>query len=124
MGSNNMIVGSNGLHSAEKGYINIVNYITSFVKPTPPNNIITNETILNQYSIKQVLKVFGNKGEAKVRKELHQFNDHRVIEPKKPQYLSYEQRRISLANIMFLQLKSDEVTIKRRGYIDRRKHRD
>ena len=64
MGWNNLIVVSNELHSVAKSYINIVNYITSFVKPTPPTNIITNETILTQYSIKQGLRVFGKKSEA------------------------------------------------------------
>ena len=68
MGWNNIIVGSNEMHSVAKAYINVVNAITSFVKPTPPTNIITNETILTQYSIEQGLKVFGKKGEAEVRK--------------------------------------------------------
>ena len=68
MGWNNIVVGSNELHRVSKSYINVVNAITYFVKPTPPTNIITKETILNQYSIKQGLKVFGNKGEATVRK--------------------------------------------------------
>ena len=86
-----------------------------FFKPTPPTNIITNKTILTQYSIKQGLKVFGKKGEAAVRKELQKFHDRRVVEPKKPQDLNYEQRRRSLAYLMFLKLKSDEVTIKGRG---------
>ena len=58
---NNLIVGSNELHSVEKSYINVVNDINSFVEPTPPTNIITNETIMTQYSIKQGLKVFGKK---------------------------------------------------------------
>ena len=68
MGWNNPIIGSNELHSVEKSYINVVNAIISFVKPTPPTNIITNKTILNQYSIKKGLKIFGKKGEAAVRK--------------------------------------------------------
>ena len=67
-GQNNLIVGSNEIHSVAKYYINVVNNINFFVKPTPPTNIITNETILTQYIIKQGLKVFGNKGEAAVRK--------------------------------------------------------
>ena len=91
---------------------------------TPPTNIITNETILTQYSINQGLKVFGKKGKAEVRKELQQFHDHRVFEPKKPQDLSYEQWRRSLAYLMFLKLKSDYITIKGRGCADRRKQRD
>ena len=61
MGWNNLIFVSNELHSVEKAYINVVNAIASFVKPTPPTNIITNEIILTQYSINQVLKVFEKK---------------------------------------------------------------
>ena len=68
MGWNNLIVGSNEIHSVAKAYVNVVNAITSFVKTTPPTNIITNETILTQYSIKQGLKFFENKVEAAVRK--------------------------------------------------------
>ena len=111
---NNLFFGSNELHSVAKAYINIVNDISSFVKPTPPANIITNETILQQYSIKQGLNFFGNKDEAEVRKELHEFYDSRVVESKKPQELSYEQRRRSIAYLMFLKLKSNEVKIKGR----------
>ena len=59
MGWNNLIVGSNELHSVAKAYVNVVNAIDSFVKPTPPTKIITNKTILTQYKIKQGLKVFG-----------------------------------------------------------------
>ena len=68
MGWNNLIVGSNEIHSVAKAYVNVVNAVTSFVKPTPPTNIITNGTILTQYSIKQVIKVFGKKVEDEVRK--------------------------------------------------------
>ena len=89
MGWNNLIVGSNEIHNVAKAYVKVVNDITSFVKSTPPTNIITNETILTQYRIKQGLKVFVKKGEAAVQKELHHFFDLRVVEPKKPQDLSY-----------------------------------
>ena len=68
MGWKNLIVGSNELHSVEKSYINVVNAITSFVKLTTPTNTTTNETILTQYRTKQGIEVFGNKGEAAVRK--------------------------------------------------------
>ena len=107
MGWNNLIVGSNEIHSVAKAYVNVVNAITSFIKLTPSTNIINNKTILTQYSIKQGLNVFGKKGGAAVQKELQQFHDHRVVEPNKPQDLSYEQRRSSLAYLMFLKLKSD-----------------
>ena len=78
---NNLIFGSNELHSVVKSYINVVNAIASFVKPTPPTDIITNKTILTQYIIKQGLKVFGKKGGSAIRKELQNFHDRRVVEP-------------------------------------------
>ena len=62
MGWKNLIVGSNELHSVAKSYVNIVDAIATFVKPTPPTNIITNEIILTQYSIKKGLNIFGDKG--------------------------------------------------------------
>ena len=57
----NLIVGSHALHSVAKAYVNVVNAISTFVESTPPTNIITNGTILTQYSIKQGIKVFGIK---------------------------------------------------------------
>ena len=50
-------------------------------------------------------------------------HDRMVVEPKKPQDLSYEQRRRILVYLIFLKLKSDEAIIKGRGYADRRKKR-
>ena len=44
----NLIVGSHALHNAEKSHVNVVNDIDTFVEPTPPTNIIKNETILTQ----------------------------------------------------------------------------
>ena len=74
MGRNNLFVGSNELLSVAKAYINGVNAIDYFVKPTPSTNIITNETILSQYRIKQGLRVFGNKGEDAVQKKIQKFH--------------------------------------------------
>ena len=68
IGWNNLIFGSNELHSVTKAYINVINAITYFSGPKPPTNIITNETILTQYIIKQVLKFLGKKGEDAVWK--------------------------------------------------------
>ena len=65
---NNLIVGSNELHSVAKDYVNFGNAISIFVKPNQTTNIITNETILTQYRIKQGLKIFGKKEEAAVQK--------------------------------------------------------
>ena len=61
MGRNNLTVGSHDHHSVVKYYANDVNNIANFVEPTTPTNIITNNTILNQYSIKQGLNIFGKK---------------------------------------------------------------
>ena len=59
MGWINLIVGSCSLHDVTKTYANVVNDIATFVEPTQQTNIITNDTILTQYSIKQRLKFFG-----------------------------------------------------------------
>ena len=64
----NIIVGSHSLHSVAKAYVNFVNAISTFVEITPPTNIITNKTILTQYTIKQGHKVFGKKGETALQK--------------------------------------------------------
>ena len=56
-----LIVGCHALYSVAKAYVNILNSIATFVEPTPPTNIITNETILTQCIIKQGFKVFGKK---------------------------------------------------------------
>ena len=55
---------------------------------------------------------------------MQHFHDRRVVEPKKPQDLRYEQQRRSLAYLIFLKLKSDEVTIKGRGCAYGSKQRD
>ena len=70
MGCNYILFVSNELQIVAKAYVNVVNEIFSFVKPTPPINVITNENILTQYSINRVLEVFGKKFEAAVHKEL------------------------------------------------------
>ena len=55
MGWNDLVIGSHAPHSVVKAYVNVINDISNFVEPNPPTNIITNETILNEYSIKQGL---------------------------------------------------------------------
>ena len=92
MGWNNLIFWSNELHSVSKSYVNVVNAIYYFVKPTPPTNIITNETILTQCIIKQGLKVFVNKGEATVQKEIQQFHSYRVLNLINPKTLVMNSR--------------------------------
>ena len=124
MGWNNLIVGSNELHSVSKSCVNVVNYIANFVKPTPPTKIITNEIILIQYSINQWLGVLRKKIKDELQKELLQFHDIRVFGPKNTQDLSYEHQKMSLVYLVFLELKSDEVKIKGRGFADGKKQRD
>ena len=68
MGWNNLIVGSNKINSVSKAYVNVINYIATFVKPNTPTNIITNDNTLTQYNIKKGLKLFDEKGEAAVLK--------------------------------------------------------
>ena len=48
MVKSNLILGSHDFHSFAKSYVNTVNDIAKFVKPTPPTNIIINKTILEQ----------------------------------------------------------------------------
>ena len=63
-----MIYGSHDLQNVAKAYVNIVNAIAAFIDPTPPTNIIKNDTIMTQYSIKQGIKFFSKKYEAAVEK--------------------------------------------------------
>ena len=79
---------SHALDNVTKYYVKVANAISSFVEPTPPTNIITNETILNQYSIKQKLNSFDRKIKDEVQKEFQQIHDNGVVEPKNPQDLS------------------------------------
>ena len=68
MGWINLIFGVRALHNVDKYYANVINDIADFVEPTTTKDIITNETILTQYIIKQVLEGFGGKCEAAVQK--------------------------------------------------------
>ena len=45
MGWKNIMVGSHDLHSVAKAYVKVVTDISKLFEPTPPTNIITNETI-------------------------------------------------------------------------------
>ena len=68
-----IIIGSNEIHSVEKSYVRVVNDIFTFVKPTPPTNIISNKTILVQYITEYGLKVFVKKVEDAVQKKHSSF---------------------------------------------------
>ena len=103
----NLIVGARALYNVAKAYVNVLNDIATFVEPTPPTNIILNETILTQCSINQGIQILVQKGEAAVRKWLQSFHDHRFFEPKKPRDITYEQQKKRLAYLMFLKIKND-----------------
>ena len=111
----NLILVARALHNVSKAYLNTVNAIATSVEPTPPRNIITNETIINQCSIKQGLKVFGKTVDAAVQNELKHFHNYIVVYPKNPCELTYEQRMKILEYLMSLKLHNDEVNIKVRG---------
>ena len=48
MGWSNLIVGFYAIHNVAKDYVNVLNDIVTFVEPTRPTNIITNDIILIQ----------------------------------------------------------------------------
>ena len=64
----NLVVGARNLHNVAKAYVNVVNAIAIFFEPTLQNNIITNETILTQYNIKQGIRVSEKKVDYEVQK--------------------------------------------------------
>ena len=73
MGWNNLIVGSNEIHNISKAYVNVVNDISTSVKPTPPTNTITNENVLTQYSTNQGLKIFEKKARLQYKNNYSSF---------------------------------------------------
>ena len=68
MGWSNLIVGAHELYNFNMAYVNVINTIATFVEPTSPTKIITYETILTQYIIKQGLQIFRQKVKAALRK--------------------------------------------------------
>ena len=93
----NLIDGARSLHNFSKSYANTVNDITIFIEPTTPTNIITNETILIQYSIKQVLNFLGGGIKSALQKYLQPFYDRRVVDPKKTRDITCEKIMKSLS---------------------------
>ena len=53
MGRNNLIFGSHALHNIAKAYVNVINYITTFVEPNLPTNNgkLANEPKINSVKI-------------------------------------------------------------------------
>ena len=69
----NLIACVHALHNTPMVYVNVINAITTFVEPTPPTNIITNLTILNQYIIKKGLQIFGKKVKLRCKNNCNNF---------------------------------------------------
>ena len=96
MGWSDLIVGSHALHNIIKAYVNAINAIPPFVEPTPPTNIITNETILAQYIIKQVINVFEKKSRLNYKSDCRSFTTAELL-IQRSLNTSDEQLRNSLA---------------------------
>ena len=79
------------------------------------------ETMLNQYSVKKGLKVFGEKGEQPVVKELTQLHNMKGIEPTST--LTKQKKRAALMHLMYLKEKKIWV-VKGWGCDDGRKQRE
>ena len=73
MGWINMIFGACALHNVATAYVNVINTTANFVEPTTPINLITNKTILTQYSIMQGLKIFGKKAKLQCKNNCNNF---------------------------------------------------
>jgi Reverse transcriptase (RNA-dependent DNA polymerase)/Zinc knuckle len=79
--------------------------------------------VMTQYSVKKGLKVFGAAGVDAVLQELQQLHDRKVIRPVQASSLSYEEKKASLAYLMFLKEKRTG-QIKGRGCADGRPQRE
>ena len=80
IGSMNLIFGSHALiHNIVKAFVNVVNATSTFFGPTPPTNIVKNETILTQYIIKQGPKVFGKKARLKYENNCCSFMNAKLL---------------------------------------------
>eukprot|EP00957_Ditylum_brightwellii_P121850 9292240-Ditylum_brightwellii.AAC.1 len=80
-----------------------------------------NHSILTQYHVSKGLKVFGDEGKNTVLSELKQLHDRMVLDPKEPEKLTREEKKMSLQYLMFLTKKRCG-RIKDCGCADGRKH--
>jgi hypothetical protein len=78
--------------------------------------------VMAQHSIKKGLKIFGEAGADAVVSEMQQLHDRSVIEPKKANMLTRDEKHKALQYLMFLEKKSCG-RIKGRGCADGRKQR-
>ena len=61
-----------------------------------------------KYSLKRVLKVYGEKGHAAVQSELSQIHDRGVFEPQDPKKLTYQDIKDCLESHLFLEEKRNK----------------
>ena len=85
-------------------------------------NAVMHEFGLTQYSVKQGLKIFGDRGVEAVLQELRQLHNRKVIIPVKASDLTPEQRKSALSYLTFLKEKRCG-KVKGRGCADGRKQR-
>ena len=78
-------------------------------------------TVMTQHSMKQGLKIYGEKGVDSVLNELKQLHDRKVVEPKK--LLTQAEKKAALHYLMFIK-KKQRGRIKARGCTDGRKQRE
>eukprot|EP00957_Ditylum_brightwellii_P165026 12564098-Ditylum_brightwellii.AAC.1 len=64
-----------------------------------------NHAIMTQYHVSKGLKIFGKKGTEAVMSELKQLHNRSVLDPKDPNKLSDEEKKVSLQYLMFLKKK-------------------
>jgi len=79
--------------------------------------------MLNQVGIREGLKMFGEKGNNALLKELNQLHERDALLPKKKEDMTHDERKKALRYLMFLKEKRDG-TIKARGCADRRSQRE
>ena len=85
-------------------------------------HVTLEETAMTQFSMKRGIKEFGEPGVQAVLKELQQLHDRKVLEPRKPETMTREEKRAALHYLMFLTKKRCG-RIKGRGCADGRKQR-
>jgi len=75
--------------------------------------------MLNQVGIREWLKMFGEKGNKVLLKELNQLHERDALLPRKKEDMMYNERKKELRYLMFLKEKRDGTT-KARGCADGR----
>ena len=70
--------------------------------------------MLNQVGIREGLKMFGEKGNNALLKELNQLHERDALLPKKKEDMTQDERKKALRYLMFLKEKRDRTT-KARG---------